>query len=701
MKQLESSRRSALAQRLLRPSAGIAVAVAMAIGFGYAADRAYAAVTATFSPTTQTLTVFGDSLGNSITISRDAAGQILVNGGAIVVQGGKPTVANTALIQVFGQGGNDTIALNEANGALPKANLFGGDGNDTLTGGSGADLLFGQAGDDTLLGKGGSDFLFGGADNDTLTGGDADDQVFGESGDDRMIWNPGDDTDLNEGGDGVDTVEVNGGNGAETFTATPNGTRVRFDRVAPAPFSIDIGTSENLKLNMNGGDDTFTGSNGLATLIKLTVDGGAGADTITGGDGADTLLGGDASDTVLGGRGDDVAFLGAGDDSFSWNPGDGNDTVEGQDGADRMVFNGANISEKFELSANGSRLRFTRDIANIVMDVNGVERVDLNARGGADLITVNNLAGTGVTNLNADLAGVPGSGVGDGAADTMIISGTAGNDSVTISGSGTSALVAGLPTQVGITGSEGANDALVVNTQDGGDSVSASTLQAGVIKLTLDGGTGGDTLLGSAGPDMVLGGDGNDSVVGGRGDDVALLGADDDTFSWNPGDGSDTVEGQDGADTLQFNGANINEKFDLSANGSRLRFTRDIANIVMDVNGVESVQLLVRGGADLITIDDLTGTNVTNVNVELGVADGAVDRVIVNGTTGDDNISVVGGASAVMVGGLAATVAVTNPEAANDRLDVNTLTGNNIISVSQAAHTLVHLFVDGSEILFS
>ena len=61
-----------------------------------------------------------------------------------------------------------------------------------------------------------------------------------------MIWNPGDDTDLNEGGDGTDTVEVNGGNGAEQFTATANGTRVRFDRVNPAPFSIDIGTSEKL-----------------------------------------------------------------------------------------------------------------------------------------------------------------------------------------------------------------------------------------------------------------------------------------------------------------------------------------------------------------------------------------------------------------------------------------------------------------------
>ena len=59
--------------------------------------------------------------------------------------------------------------------------------------------------------------------------------VFGEAGNDRMIWNPGDDTDLNEGGAGTDTVEVNGGNGAEVFTVTANGTRVRFDRVDAGP----------------------------------------------------------------------------------------------------------------------------------------------------------------------------------------------------------------------------------------------------------------------------------------------------------------------------------------------------------------------------------------------------------------------------------------------------------------------------------
>src|SRR3954470_9301653 len=190
------------------------------------------AITSIFSR--NILTEFGDATDNSIITSRDAAGNILVNGGAVPITGGTPTVANTSLIQVFGQAGNDTITLNEANGALPRANLFGGAGNNTITGGSGSDMLFGQADNDTLLGKGGADLLFGGDGNDVLTGGDGDDQLFGEAGNDRMIWNPGDDSDLFEGGDDIDTAEVNGGNGAEVFTATANGTRVRFDRVTPA-----------------------------------------------------------------------------------------------------------------------------------------------------------------------------------------------------------------------------------------------------------------------------------------------------------------------------------------------------------------------------------------------------------------------------------------------------------------------------------
>ena len=299
------------------------------------------AVTATFLRKAGILTEFGDALDNTITTSRDAAGTILVNGGAVQINGGTATVANTALIQVFGQGGNDMITLVESNGALPSANLFGGAGNDTLTGGSGADQLFGQSGNDTLLGKGGNDFLFGGAGDDMLTGGDGDDQVFGEAGNDRMIWNPGDDTDLFEGGSGTDTAEVNGGNAAEVFTLTANGTRVRFDRLEPGPFSLDIGTTENLVLNMNGGDDSFSATGDLAALIGVTVDGGTGNDKILGSNGADTLLGGDGNDFIDGQQGNDLARLGAGDDVFQWDPGDGSDTVEGGDGSDTLLFNGS------------------------------------------------------------------------------------------------------------------------------------------------------------------------------------------------------------------------------------------------------------------------------------------------------------------------------------------------------------------------
>src|SRR6266508_2006423 len=303
------------------------------------------AIIATFSPQAGTLSVFGDSLDNNIVLGRNAAGTILVNGGAVPVKGGTATVANTKLIQVFGQAGDDTITVDESSGAMPAVNLFGGSGNDTL------------------FGKGGNDLLFGGDGNDILTGGAGDDQVFGEAGNDRMIWNPGDGTDLFEGGSGIDTAEVNGGNGAEIFTITANGTRVRFDRVDPAPFSLDIGTTENLVLNANGGDDIITAGNGLSALINLTIDGGAGNDTITGGDGADMLLGGDGDDLVNGGRGNDTALLGAGRDTFVWNPGDGSDIVEGGDGSDTMLFNGANIAETIDISANGQRVRFTRDIA--------------------------------------------------------------------------------------------------------------------------------------------------------------------------------------------------------------------------------------------------------------------------------------------------------------------------------------------------
>ena len=62
----------------------------------------------------------------------------------------------------------------------------------------------------------------------------------------------------------------------------------------------------------------------------------------------------------------------------------------------------------------------------------------------------------------------------------------------------------------------------------------------------------------------------------------------------------------------------------------------------MDLNEVERINFNALGGADLITVNDLTGTDVSEVNIGLasaGIGDGAADNVVVTGTTGDDVIA--------------------------------------------------------------
>jgi Ca2+-binding RTX toxin-like protein len=209
-------------------------------------------------------------------------------------------------------------------------------------------------------------------------------------------------------------------------------------------------------------------------------------------------------------------FGGAGDDTFVWNPGDGSDTVEGQDGNDTLVFNGANIAENFDIAANGTRVRLFRDVANITMDLNGLEVINLNTLGGADAITVNDLTGTGVTDVNLNL-GV--NGAGDGAVDTVIVNGTADNDTIAVTGDSTGITALGLAARVNITGAE-PTDQLVVNASDGDDVVTAAGLAAGSIGFTANGGDGDDILIGTAGNDTLHGGNGDDVLIGNGGNDV-------------------------------------------------------------------------------------------------------------------------------------------------------------------------------------
>src|SRR5690606_20621662 len=113
-------------------------------------------VTASYLPAQFRLQFVSDEATDTIVVSRNAAGTILINNGTVPVSGGTPTAANTDLIEIIGAGGNDIITLDEAMGALPAAEIFGGTGNDTLTGGSGGDTLSGEGDDDILFGRGGN-----------------------------------------------------------------------------------------------------------------------------------------------------------------------------------------------------------------------------------------------------------------------------------------------------------------------------------------------------------------------------------------------------------------------------------------------------------------------------------------------------------------------------------------------------------------
>ncbi len=699
------------------------------------------------------VTVEGTSGNDTIDVAASAtASHIAVSGGP----GGIPIdVANAEALAIESLAGNDTLNAGLGLAALTQLTLDGGAGNDAINGGDGGESLIGGDGNDTIDGNGGADVALLGAGDDSFTWdpGDGSDTVEGEAGSDTMVFNgaaAAETFDLSANGnrlrffraqgaitmdtagvervdlralggtdntvvndlsatdvknivldlatDGaVDTTTINGTGGHDTIRIAPNAGAVDVTGLAAA-VKIEHPEAANDLLNVNGlaGNDTTSGAIGLAALIKVGIDGGDGNDTINGGDGAESLIGGDGNDSIDGNGGNDLALLGAGDDTFVWDPGDGSDTLEGQDGTDTLVFNGANASEQVELSANGNRLNFFRTQGRITMDTAGVERVDFNALGGAALVTVNDLSGTDVSDVNVDLAGA----TGDGQVDSVIVNGTNGNDTINVSGDASGVAVSGLAAPVAIQHQE-ATDALTVDGLGGNDAISAATRAAQAITLTLDGGAGDDTINGGQGIETLLGGEGNDSIDGNGGNDAAFLGAGDDTFVWDPGDGSDTIEGEDGADRLLFNGANVAEKIELSANGNRLRFTRDIANITMETHGVELVDFNALGGADLVTVNDLTGTDVFSVNVDLAgtlggaTGDGQPDRVVVNATAGDDTITVSGDATGVAAKGLAPAVGILHPEAANDRLEINTLAGSDTVDSDDLAAGAIQLFVDG------
>ena len=205
---------------------------------------------------------------------------------------------------------------------------------------------------------------------------------------------------------------------------------------------------------------------------------------------------------MTGGDGNDTALLGSGNDRFTWNPGDDDDVVEGDSGSDELDFNGANAAELIGVAPNGSRVRFTRNIANVVTDLGGVERIAYAALGGADVVTVEETAGTDLDVVDVDLAGF--GGTGDAAIDTVVANGTDGADSFSVGESDGLVAVTGRGALTRVTGAESQDDVLV-RALGGADEITGGIGMPGPATVNVDGGDGADvtTFEGTAGADQI------------------------------------------------------------------------------------------------------------------------------------------------------------------------------------------------------
>jgi Ca2+-binding RTX toxin-like protein len=398
---------------------------------------------------------------------------------------------------------------------------------------------------------------------------------------------------------------------------------------------------------------------------------------VSSGSGAEELRGGTGYDVIDGNEGDDVIALGADNDQIIWDPGDGSDTVEGGAGQDFMTFNGAPINETFAAAADGERLRFTRVQGNIVMDTDGVEEVIVNTLGGSDFTEVGDLSGTDVTVVGVDDGLIAGGDGPDAVIDTVSVIGTPRADLLTLTGDTGVVHVQGPSTRVDVVDLS-TLDALNVIGDRGADTIDATGVAADAPHLGLLSGPGNDLVLGGAGLDDVLAGPGRDVVDANRGDDRIDLDEGDDEIIWDPGDGSDLVDGAAGFDVMTFNGAGGDEVMEASALDDGLIFTRDLGNIRMDTERLEQLDVNALGGADTLTVGDLSGTTVEIVDLDLAAVrgtpggDGIADRVVVLGTPEGDIITASGAAGAARIDHLPWSIDIVNSEP----IDVLAIDGN-------------------------
>jgi hypothetical protein len=317
--------RTALTPRRLLALAAAMLAIALV-------QSAPAQASANASVSFNVLRITGDGLGDKLSLRLhpgDASTLDLDFGDNGVVDGKFARNTFTSIVIDMG-GGADSVRIDDSGGVFTDSEsteIFGGEGNDTLTGGGSNELLAGGGGDDTISTGGALDFPLGGP------------------GDDTFLWSEHDGDDDFDGEEGVDRLLLDGSNAPEQFVIdrfpAPQESDVRISR-NQGPSVLRLIAVEKLDLDSFGGNDSILASPDVGGLLELDIDAGFGSapddDVVTGSDFADRISGGSGADRLDGRGGNDSLNGGDGRDSLTGGP--GLDALTGGAGADQFGCEG-------------------------------------------------------------------------------------------------------------------------------------------------------------------------------------------------------------------------------------------------------------------------------------------------------------------------------------------------------------------------
>ena len=442
-----------------------------------------------------TLIVEGDSADNNISVFV-SGGTVQLTADAVTSDTATPP-ASISLIRVSGRLGNDTIAIQNSVGTI-QSQLFGNEGDDSLTGGLGIDTLRGGLGADTLSGRDGNDAL----------------QV---SPNDTWL-----------GGSGVDTVTA-----FDDFAAPGDLTTLTLSTVITDAMGVE-------RVSASPGDDVLDAS---AVTFGIQLLGKAGNDTLMGGSGDDVLFGEIGNDSLFGNAGKDSLIGGLDDDTMDG--GSGDDSLEGREGNNTM-----------DGGADNDVVSYSQAPAGVAVDIDG-QVVTNNGYASADTIT--NIEGARGSAFDDLLLGSAGANVliGNGGDDFLIglggaddIDGGTGFDSTSYIASGAGVTIYLNDTMPEIGGDAQGDTLFSVEVIDGSnfnDSLSGNQLAN-----QFNGLDGNDTIQGFGGDDLLQGGNGADILTGGLGTDSIDGGNDNDiVFADSLDDQATTFTGGAGTDSLR------------------------------------------------------------------------------------------------------------------------------------------------------